>query len=87
MEHVEVVLFGLDVPEAMAAQLLGFGFERIDEEAGTRAPLRGLKTFAATEPPNHRPGSPVSTLKHPVQAFLWGDYEADPGTQSASRPP
>jgi phosphatidylserine/phosphatidylglycerophosphate/cardiolipin synthase-like enzyme len=81
----EVVLFGLDVPEAMAAQLLGFGFERIDEEAGTRAPLRGLKTFAATEPPNHRPGRPVSTLQHPVQAFLWGDYEANPGTDYTYR--
>jgi phosphatidylserine/phosphatidylglycerophosphate/cardiolipin synthase-like enzyme len=75
----EVVLFGLDLPKAVAAQTLGFGFERIDEATQTRRPLMGLKTFEATEPANHQRGEPVSTLEHPVQAFLWGDYLADPG--------
>ena len=75
----EVVLFGLDLPKNLAQVTLGFGFERIDEETQQRQPLRGLKTFHATEPPDHRPGTPVSTLDHPIQAFLWGDYlvEAD----------
>jgi phosphatidylserine/phosphatidylglycerophosphate/cardiolipin synthase-like enzyme len=75
----EVVLFGLDLPRNLAQVTLGFGFERIDEETQDRQPLRGLKTFQATEPQDHRPGTPVSTLDHPIQAFLWGDYlvEAD----------
>jgi hypothetical protein len=75
----KVVLFGLDLPKAMAAKTLGFGFERIDEATQRRQPLRGLKTFAATEPTGHQPGQAVSTLDHPVQAFLWGDYLVNPG--------
>ncbi|HEU0163589.1 MAG TPA: phospholipase D-like domain-containing protein [Thermomicrobiales bacterium] len=75
----EVVLFGLDVPEEMASRLLGFGFERTDATSGRCGPLTGLKTFAATEAPGHPQGTPVSTLEHPVQAFLWGDYAVDPG--------
>jgi phosphatidylserine/phosphatidylglycerophosphate/cardiolipin synthase-like enzyme len=74
-----VVLFGLDLPKSLAAQTLGFGFERIDEARRQRQPLRGLKTFEATKPPGHREGDPVSTLQHPVQAFLWGDYLVEPG--------
>ena len=75
----EVVLFGLDLSEDMATKLLGFGFERTDDESQDVEPLRGLKTFAATEPPGHRPGTPISTMMHPVQAFLWGDYDVEPG--------
>lgn len=75
----EVVLFGLDLPEEMAAKTLGFGFERTDDKTGKTQPLRGCKTFAATESPDHEPGMPVSTMDHPVQAFLWGDYAVNPG--------
>lgn len=74
-----VVLFGLDLPESTAAKVLGFGFERTDEATGASEPLWGLKTFAATEPAGHKAGDLVSTLDHPVQAFLWGDYTAEPG--------
>jgi hypothetical protein len=73
-----VVLLAMDLPKAMANQLLGFAFERVDETEGTTAPLVGTKTFAETEPAGHRPGTPVSTFDHPVQAFLWGDYTAKP---------
>lgn len=75
----EIVLFGLDLPKSKAAKLLGFGFERIDDATGARQPLRGLKTFAATQPANHKEGTLVSTLQHPIQGFLWGDYLVDPG--------
>jgi len=75
----EVVLFGLDVPKELAENLLGFGFERTDDETQETQPLRGLKTFAATESPDSKPGTPVSTMEHPVQAFLWGDYVVEPG--------
>lgn len=74
-----VVLFGLDLPKAVAGQLLGFGFERIDDATGHREPLYGLKTFAETEPAGHKTDDPMSTLDHPVQAFLWGDYTVEPG--------
>jgi phosphatidylserine/phosphatidylglycerophosphate/cardiolipin synthase-like enzyme len=77
----EVVLFGMDLPEAVAgSQLLGFGLERTDDDDPAPVPhqLLGSKTFAATEQPGHVAGSAVSTLEHPVQAFLWGDYTVDP---------
>ena len=73
-----VVLLAMDLPKSYADKLLGFAFERVDETEGETAPLLGTKTFAATEPANHRPGRPVSTFKHPIQAFLWGDYTAKP---------
>ena len=75
----EVVLFGLDLPKAVAAKTLGFGFERIDDETQESRPLLGFKTFEATAPTGAQAGKPVSTLEHPVQAFLWGDYLVDPG--------
>src|SRR5215213_685948 len=80
----EVVLFGLDLPSETAEKLLGFGFERIDEESGERRPLLGRKTFEETEPAGHG-GGPVSTLEHPVQAFLWGDYAVEPGHEYTYR--
>ena len=73
-----VVLLAMDVPRPIADQLLGFAFERVDETEGEIAPLLGTKTFAETEPANHRPGTPLSTFDHPIQAFLWGDYTAKP---------
>lgn len=75
----EVVLFGIDIDPALIDRLLGFGFERTNDDTGSRQPLYGLKTFASTRPSGHRAGKRVSTLNHPVQGFLWGDYEADPG--------
>jgi phosphatidylserine/phosphatidylglycerophosphate/cardiolipin synthase-like enzyme len=73
-----VVLLAMDMPKALAGQLLGFAFERVDETEGEVAPLVGTKTFAETERAGHRPGTPVSTFDHPIQAFLWGDYTAKP---------
>ena len=77
-----VVLFGMDLSRLTAgSRLLGFGFERIDDESPSHArrPLMGSKTFAETAPRGSGPSRPVSTLRHPVQAFLWGDYTAEPG--------
>jgi phosphatidylserine/phosphatidylglycerophosphate/cardiolipin synthase-like enzyme len=73
-----VVLLAMDLPKAMANQLLGFAVERVDETEGITTPLLGTKTFAETEPPGHVPGTPLSTFDHPIQAFLWGDYTARP---------
>jgi phosphatidylserine/phosphatidylglycerophosphate/cardiolipin synthase-like enzyme len=72
-----VVFLGIDMPEAASKGLLGFAIERIDHTEDERYWLRGLKTFAETDP-GLPPGTLVSTLEQPVQGFQWGDYTAKP---------
>jgi phosphatidylserine/phosphatidylglycerophosphate/cardiolipin synthase-like enzyme len=72
-----VVLLGIDMAEAATQGLLGFAIERVDKTEGERYWLEGLKTFAETDP-GRPPGTPVSTLQHPVQGFLWQDFTAKP---------
>ncbi len=72
-----VVLLGMDIAESHSAGVLGFAIERTDHTENERYWLRGFKTFAETDP-GVPPGSLVSTLEHPVQAFLWGDFTAKP---------
>ncbi|HET7270625.1 MAG TPA: phospholipase D-like domain-containing protein, partial [Rubrobacter sp.] len=55
---------------------LGFAIERFDHTEDERYWLRGFKTFEETDP--GVAGCPVSTLEHPVQSFLWGDFTAKP---------
>src|SRR4051794_40903902 len=71
-----VALLGMDVTVKAAEGLLGFAIERIDHTLGTRAFLNNFLLFAANDRgarPDH------SSLKNPFQAFLWGDYAAEPG--------
>ena len=70
-----VVLLGMEVSDEARAGLLGFAIHRTDNTAHEQYWLKGFKTFEATEP-NPAPGTLVSTLEHPVQGFLWGDYTA-----------
>jgi phosphatidylserine/phosphatidylglycerophosphate/cardiolipin synthase-like enzyme len=72
-----VVLLGLDADEAAREGLLGFAIEREDHTEDERYWLKGFKTFEETEP-DPCPGSLFSTLEHPIQTFLWGDYTAKP---------
>ena len=72
-----VVLLGLDADEVAREGLLGFAIEREDHTEGERYWLEGFKTFEETEP-DPCPGSLFSTLEHPIQTFLWGDYTAKP---------
>ncbi|MBW4690783.1 MAG: hypothetical protein KME27_03350 [Lyngbya sp. HA4199-MV5] len=72
-----VVLLGIDLAEASSAGALGFAIERIDHTEDERYWLKGFRTFEETDP-NLPPGSLVSTLEHPIQAFLWGDFTAKP---------
>jgi len=72
-----VVTLGLDLSEARRAGCLGFAIRREDHTEGERVWLRGLKTFAATDP-ELGPGQSVSTRAHPIQAFQWADYAAKP---------
>lgn len=73
-----VVLLGMDVDDKARKGLLGFAIHRESHTENESYWLKGFKTFRETEP-NPPPGSLVSTLEHPVQAFLWGDYTAKPG--------
>ena len=72
-----VVTLGLDLSEARRAGCLGFAIRREDHTEGERVWLRGLKTFATTDP-ELGPGQSVSTRAHPIQAFQWADYAAKP---------
>jgi phosphatidylserine/phosphatidylglycerophosphate/cardiolipin synthase-like enzyme len=69
-----VVLLAIDMEETAGSGVLGFAIERTDHIEGERYWLKGLRTFEETDP--GVPGLLVSTLEHPFQAFLWGDYTA-----------
>lgn len=72
-----VVLLGIDLAEASSAGVLGFAIERLDHTEDERYWLKGFRTFEETDP-SLPPGSLVSSLEHPIQAFLWGDFTAKP---------
>jgi hypothetical protein len=72
-----VVLLGMDVASGSQSGLLGFALKRTDHTDNEDYWLNGFKTFEATEP-DVTPGGLVSTLEHPIQGFLWGDYTAKP---------
>ncbi len=69
-----VVLLAVDMEETASRGVLGFAIERTDHTEEERYWLKGLRTFEETDP--GVPGLLVSTLEHPFQAFLWGDYTA-----------
>jgi phosphatidylserine/phosphatidylglycerophosphate/cardiolipin synthase-like enzyme len=74
-----VVFFGLDLAESKRAGCRGFAFQRLDHDEGDTIWLRGLKTFAETEP-SPAQGETFSTLHQPIQGFQWADYSVHPGT-------
>ncbi|POF34043.1 phospholipase D-like domain-containing protein [Roseibium marinum] len=70
------VLFGLDATEEARIGLLGFALGKRAGDGRIRW-QRGFKFFAETVP-DPQPGERRSTLEHPIQSFLWGDYSAGP---------
>ena len=73
---LHVVTLGMNTRTDRARRgLLGFGIHRTDHTEHECYWLKGFKTFRSVEP-NPVPGRLYSTLKHPVQTFLWGDYTA-----------
>ncbi len=58
--------------------LLGFAFERKDEDTGKRTWLYGQKCFGSVIK-DPVPGQQYPTHLHPVQSFLWKDFTALPG--------
>ncbi len=75
-----VVLLGWDMPEAdvLAKGVLGFSIRRTRESDGEVIWLPGMKTFRSVDP-HPDPGVPVSSFRHPIQAFQWSDYSVSPG--------
>ena len=81
-----VVLLAMDCDEASRKGLMGFAVSR---RRGTRAPmwLASMKVFRSIVPDpgpalrdRTRKVPPFLTDRHPIQGFLWSDYDADPDT-------
>jgi phosphatidylserine/phosphatidylglycerophosphate/cardiolipin synthase-like enzyme len=76
------VLIALDVSPNAREKLLGFAIRR--EDSTEAFWLKGVKVFRSVVP-NPPKGTQYSTLKHPIQSLLWGDYTADPGQRYVYR--
>lgn len=84
-----VVLIALTCTERARRGLMGFAFKR-ETTGGARREkwLNAQKVFKSIVPDpkaERDPNDPTqprrySTLEHPVQSFLWGDYTAEPDT-------
>jgi phosphatidylserine/phosphatidylglycerophosphate/cardiolipin synthase-like enzyme len=72
-----VVLLGMNLTAEARKGVLGFAIERTDHTEDEKYWLKGFKTFSAADV--GEVGALVSTLEHPIQAFLWGDFTAKPG--------
>ena len=73
-----VVMFGINIPRSKTAKLMGFAIQRKDFATGELMWMRGMKTFAATDP-NDSLGANYSSREHPFQSFQWADYSVRPG--------
>lgn len=74
-----VVLLAFDLKTAASRrEFLGFAIHRTDHTENQRYWLKGYRVFEDVLP-DPKPGSLHSTLEHPVQDFMWGDYTANPG--------
>lgn len=71
-----VVLLAFDCSKSYRKGLLGFGIQRKDHENDEVIWLRGLKKF---DLPDSDDGDEVTTRRHPIQKFHWGDYTTKPG--------
>ncbi len=72
------VLFALDADKTRRDGLLGFALRRQEPAANEDYWLKGLKVFRSVVP-KPKKGQRYTTLEHPIQSFLWGDYTAKPG--------
>jgi phosphatidylserine/phosphatidylglycerophosphate/cardiolipin synthase-like enzyme len=74
-----VVLIAIDATKSARKGLLGFALKRTSASENQSYWLKGLKVFREVVP-EPLPGQRYSTLEHPIQSFLWGDYSAKPGS-------
>jgi phosphatidylserine/phosphatidylglycerophosphate/cardiolipin synthase-like enzyme len=78
----EVVLLGLNATKEAAKGLLGFAIQRYDFQSRKSYWLKGgTRAFKKAEAIDSNEGKEMdqSSRTAPIQAFLWGDYTADPG--------
>jgi phosphatidylserine/phosphatidylglycerophosphate/cardiolipin synthase-like enzyme len=73
-----VVLLGMNLTKTALKGCLGFAIERIDHTEDERYWLKGFKTFRETDA-SLPPGTLLSTLEQPIQAFQWSDFTTKPG--------
>lgn len=71
-----VVLIAMNCPPEYREGLLGFGIRRKDHTNDEEYWLPGLKRFQLHDSDE---GDEVTTRRHPVQKFHWGDYTTKPG--------
>jgi phosphatidylserine/phosphatidylglycerophosphate/cardiolipin synthase-like enzyme len=72
-----VVMLGIDLPQADCDGLMGFGIHRTDHTEDEAYWLNGTKTFAETDP-HFAAGATYPTRDHPIQGFTWSDFSAKP---------
>jgi phosphatidylserine/phosphatidylglycerophosphate/cardiolipin synthase-like enzyme len=75
---VNTVSFAIEADEAVRAGLVGFAVDRIHD--GVTKKVNGFKVWKKLVP-NPKPRTEVSTHEHPVQSFVWDDFEAQPGEE------
>lgn len=68
-----VVVLGLNATEIGRKGLIGFGISRKDENTHEIVNLKGTQHF-------ENGNIDADSMTNPIQAFLWGDYTADPGS-------
>jgi hypothetical protein len=73
-----VVILGIDMDSGDCPGLMGFAIHRTDHTEDEAYWMRGIKTFAETDP-GLPAGANYSTREHPIQGFSWSDYSAKPG--------
>lgn len=71
-----VVLLAFNCTKTYRKDILGFGIERRDHTNGESLWLRGLRKF---DLPDSDEGEDVTTRRHPIQKFHWGDYTTKSG--------
>lgn len=80
-----VALLGINIRDEspLLDGLLGFAIHKTDHTQGRQGWLPAFKIFRNRQHPEA--GRLVSTLQHPVQGFLWGDYGVTAGHEYTYR--
>lgn len=79
-----VVLMAWDLDEVARTGLRGFGIQRVPKKGPPRW-MTGTKYFEHAVDGVPDKAAEFSTREHPLQTFLWSDYEALPGQKRALR--
>ena len=74
------VLLAMDAEQTARRDLKGFAIRKEDPASGQGKWLNGFKFFKDVVT-NPQPGERRSTLKHPIQSFLWGHYSVNPNQE------